>query len=94
MLCPRKRWVIVVSSTKKRIELKSNGGKFQPGHKRFGGRQKGTKNKTTLNIREAMLTAGAELGGGGETGLKNFFIDVGKKKPEFARRLDRRSGAA
>lgn len=54
-------------------------GRFVPGHQRNGGRRKGKKNKLTLDIREALLAAGAELGG--REGLIGFFKQAGRKDP-------------
>src|SRR4051794_29127879 len=54
-------------------------GRFMPGHQRNGGRRKGKKNKLTLDIKQAMLEAGADLGG--DQGLKGLFLKAGKKDP-------------
>ena len=50
-----------------------------PGHKRTTGRRKGTRNKHTLDVKTAMLAAGADLGG--EEGLIGLFKKAGKKDP-------------
>jgi len=56
------------------------GGKFVAGHARTGGRKKGSRNKNTVDIKEALLAAGEYLGR--EGGLTQFFIDIGKQDPK------------
>lgn len=41
----------------------ANSGSFQPGHKRSRGRPKGSLNKTTQSIKEAILNAFEQAGG-------------------------------
>ena len=60
-------------------------GRFQPGHRRVTGRRKGKRNRLTLDIKQALLEAGAELGG--EQGLKGLFLKAGRKDPIDAREL-------
>lgn len=47
---------------------------------RFGGRQKGTPNKTTAMLKEAILEA-ARLNGGGKAGLVKYLEKQAKDNP-------------
>jgi hypothetical protein len=55
----------------------------KPGQ-RFGGRQKGTPNKITGTLREAVLKAAATVGqdGEGKGGLKGYLVNIAKKDPK------------
>ena len=52
--------------------------------RKTGGRQKGTPNKVTRDIRQAVLDAAAEFGsdGDGTEGLKGFIKKLAVEKPE------------
>lgn len=47
---------------------------FKPGHKKVGGRQKGTQNKFTRDVKEAVLNALEKLGG------EDWLVKLGKKE--------------
>jgi hypothetical protein len=54
----------LIKKAQKKGKVGSNLTQYQPGHDRPGpGRPKGSKNKTTLALREAILAALAEVGG-------------------------------
>jgi len=57
---------------------------FEKGHKKTGGRQSGTPNKFSRDVREAMLAAANNLGADnkGHNGLEGFFMRVGLKHPQ------------
>jgi hypothetical protein len=57
--------------------------RFKPGHKKLGGRRKGTQNVTTTLVKDAMLGAMEILGedGKGKNGMTGYFVSVGKKDP-------------
>jgi hypothetical protein len=57
--------------------------RFKPGHTKFGGRRKGTRNVTTNRIGEALLAALELLGEDekGKNGMIGFFVRVGRKDP-------------
>lgn len=46
-----------------------------------GGRQKGTPNKTTALLKDAILQAAREAGGDGDDGLKNYLVIQAKENP-------------
>lgn len=50
------------------------------GGPKFGGRAKGTPNKTTALLKDAILTA-AELAGGGKEGLVNYLKKQASDNP-------------
>jgi hypothetical protein len=51
-----------------------------PGEHR-GGRQKGTPNKTTALLKDAILKAAEAAGGGGEDGLVNYLTTQATETP-------------
>jgi hypothetical protein len=57
---------------------------FQKGHAKAGGRKKGSQNKITRDVKEAILAAGEKHGsdGKGKDGLVGCFMHVIRKKPE------------
>lgn len=54
---------------------------FKPGHKPAYTRQKGTPNRTTKMLKEALLIAANEAGGGGQDGLVNYLTQCALKYP-------------
>lgn len=48
---------------------------------RPGGRQKGTPNKITRSLKDAILLAAQEAGGGGEEGMLEYFKLQAKNNP-------------
>ncbi len=64
-------------------------GRFRKGHKKIGGRKKGTPNQSTSDIKEAALAAFTELGadGHGKDGLKGYFKRIGRKDVRTAAML-------
>ncbi len=52
-------------------------GKGKPGP----GRPKGTPNRTTALLKDAILTAAQEAGGGGDDGMANYLAVQAKKNP-------------
>jgi hypothetical protein len=61
--------------------LRQAKGRFAPGHKQIGHRKKGAGNKYNLDIREALIGAATQIGGGGKHGLHNFFVEIGTTHP-------------
>lgn len=57
---------------------------FEKGHQKIGGRQPGTPNKFSRDVRAAMLVAANKLGADnkGRGGLEGFFMRVGLKHPQ------------
>ena len=55
----------------------ANAGRFQRGHKKTGGRQKGTPNVVSRDARQAIIDGLTEFGG--PEGLKGFVKKVAKK---------------
>jgi hypothetical protein len=55
------------------------GGRYHKGHKKTGGRKKGTPNRLPGEIREAIIAAFTELGadGRGKEGFKGFIKKIG-----------------
>lgn len=64
-------------------------GRFRKGHKKIGGRKKGTPNQSTSDIKEAALAAFTELGadGHGKDGLQGYFKRIGRKDVRTAAML-------
>jgi len=58
------------------------GGGFAKGIKQNPGRQKGTPNRTTKMLKEALLIAANEAGGGGKDGLVNYLTVCAIKYPQ------------
>ncbi len=56
-------------------------GRYRKGHKKSGGRQKGTPNRLTAQIKEMIIEAFSELGadGCGKEGLKGFIKRIGRE---------------
>ena len=52
---------------------------FEPGHEKHGGRQKGTPNKRTAQLKDAILAA-AEAEGG-EEGLTGYLRTLARNEP-------------
>lgn len=74
---------IVEAAPKKRDHL------FSKGHEKQGGREKGTKNKTTMLLKEAIIMA-AELEGldrKGKGGLVGFLRNLSRREPAVYGRL-------
>jgi len=46
-----------------------------------GGRKKGTPNKTTALLKDAILKAAQEAGGGDDDGLKNYLVVQARENP-------------
>jgi hypothetical protein len=57
--------------------------RFKKGHKKLGGRQKGTPNVTTRMVQDAMLLAAEGLGedGEGKNGVVGFYTMIGRNYP-------------
>jgi hypothetical protein len=55
-------------------------GQFVKGHKKLGGRKKGSKNRVTADLRQQTLDAAAELGG--KEGIKGFVKMAGRAKSD------------
>ena len=53
----------------------ANSGTFKPKRKKAGGRQKGTPNKATTQLKESILAAFDKLGG------VDYLVKVGKENP-------------
>ena len=49
--------------------------------KKVGGRKKGTPNKVTGSLREAILLAAEDAGGGGAEGLRAYLLQQAKDQP-------------
>lgn len=63
--------------------------KFKKGHEKMGGREKGTKNKTTVLLKEALILA-AECEGldrKGKHGLVGFLRQLSRREPAVFGRL-------
>jgi hypothetical protein len=58
-----------------------SGVRYPKGHKKVGGRKKGTPNRLTAEIKEMIIAAFTELGadGRGEEGLKGFIKKIGRE---------------
>ena len=56
-------------------------GRYRKGHKKNGGRKKGTPNRLTAEIKEMIIQAFTELGadGHGKEGLKGFIKRIGRE---------------
>ena len=46
-----------------------------------GGRKKGTPNKTTALLKDAILMAAQKAGGGGDEGITNYLLDQADDNP-------------
>jgi hypothetical protein len=59
----------------------AGGVRYRKGHKKIGGRKKGTPNRLTAEIKEMIIAAFTELGanGRGEEGLKGFIKKIGRE---------------
>lgn len=59
----------------------AGGTRYQRGHAKTGGRQKGTPNRLTAEIKETIIQAFTELGadGRGKEGLKGFIKKIGRE---------------
>lgn len=59
----------------------AGGARYQRGHAKTGGRQKGTPNRLTAEIKETIIQAFTELGadGRGKEGLKGFIKKIGRE---------------
>ncbi len=53
---------------------------FKPGHKKTGGRQKGTPNKQTALLKDAILQAAIKTGGG-KDGLVKYLRERAEENP-------------
>ena len=65
-------------------------GSFQVGHKKLGGRKRGTPNKATSEYREALFEVANQIGGDGKgkDGLRGYLKVIAVYHPEvFARML-------
>ena len=62
-------------------------GTFQGGHKKRGGRKKGTPNRLNRNLLEAMVKAAEKVGsdGRGKDGIDGYFERLAGKKEELFR---------
>ena len=58
---------------------------FKKGHTKTKGRQKGTPNKITRELKEALILAAEKLGsdGRGKDGTVGYLAHLGKKRPEL-----------
>jgi hypothetical protein len=58
--------------------------RFQKGHAKMGGRKKGSQNRVTRDVKEAILEAGERIGsdGKGKDGLVGAVMGVYRRKPE------------
>lgn len=54
-----------------------------PGGQKFGGRKKGSVNKVTGALKEAILRAANEAGGGGEEGTLAYLTDLAVNQPQL-----------
>jgi hypothetical protein len=54
---------------------------FQEGHAKVGGRQKGTPNKTTALLKDAIIQAATAAGGGGRKGLVRYLTTQARENP-------------
>lgn len=72
-----------------RVTLKTATGRFEEGRDKTGGRQKGSVNKTTRILREAIILAAEQLGrdGKGKEGLVGYLKKLGDKHPELFKDL-------
>jgi hypothetical protein len=59
----------------------AGGVRYRKGHKKVGGRKKGTPNRLTAEIKETIIAAFTELGadGRGKEGLKGFIKKIGRE---------------
>jgi hypothetical protein len=60
-------------------------GSFEPGHKKRGGRKKGSRNLISPEHKRALLEAAHRVGsdGNGRNGIVGFFTWVGERDPTF-----------
>jgi hypothetical protein len=63
----------------------ANAGRYQKGHKKTGGRRKGTPNVISRNVKEAIIDGLTEFGG--PEGLKGFVKKVAKENISTAAML-------
>lgn len=56
-------------------------GRFKRGHKKVGGRKKGTPNKSTALLKDAILMAAQRAGGGDDEGITNYLYEQADANP-------------
>lgn len=62
--------------------IRSEDGKFVPGKSANpAGKPKGTVNKSTQLLKDAILMAAQRAGGGGEDGIANYLVEQAEKNP-------------
>jgi hypothetical protein len=64
-------------------EASDRPGSFKKGHKKLGGRKKGTPNLLSTEYKKAILEAAYRVGqdGNGKRGVTGYFLWVGKRHP-------------
>lgn len=73
----------------KRVRMNTKDTRFKKGHNKVAGRQKGTQNKITRELKEAIITAAEMVGqdGRGKDGLVGYLARIALRNEEVFGRL-------